>query len=368
MTLPEPRPDLRALEGYHSPQLAVDVRLNTNESPYAPPRAFVDDWTRALGAADLHRYPDRSARALREGIAASLGQPAERVFAANGSNEVLQTLLLTYGGPGRRALVFEPTYALHSHLCRITATDVVTGERDADFRISPTEAGVLVEAVRPAVVFVCSPNNPTGTVEPAATLEAVLAAVLDHGPGLLVVDEAYGEFADFSALALVADDVPLVVVRTYSKVWSLAALRLGFCVAPAPVVAELEKVVLPYHLSTATQAAGVAALAYRDEMEERVAALVSERHRLAEALARMPGLTVYPSGANFVLVKAAGDGRALWEQLVAHGVLVRDFSRWPRLDDCLRITVGTPEENDRCLAALRDSLDTLDARDHGEAR
>ena len=357
MSLPVPRPDLQALEGYHSPQLDVDVRLNTNESPFAPPGAFVDAWLDALSAAELHRYPDRAARALREGIGAHLGQPVERVFAANGSNEVLQTLLLTYGGPGRRALVFEPTYALHSHICRITGTGVLVGERDSDFRISPTEAGLLIAAERPDVVFVCSPNNPTGTVEARATLEAVLTAVLDHGPGLLVVDEAYGEFADHTALSLVADDLPLVVSRTYSKVWSLAALRLGFCIAPPAVVAELDKVVLPYHLSTATQTAGVAALAFRDEMDARVATLVSERHRLTEALRRLPGLTVYPSGANFVLVRADGDGHVLWQRLVEHGVLVRDFSRWPRLDDCLRITVGTPDENDRCIAALRESLE-----------
>jgi histidinol-phosphate aminotransferase len=363
VSLPAPRGDLAALEGYHSPQLDVDVRLNTNESPFAPPVAFVESWLAELAAVPLHRYPDRGAAALRAAIAAPVGQPPERVFAANGSNEILQTILLTYGGPGRRALVFEPTYALHAHIGRITGTGVVAGERTADFRISPTEAGMLIAAERPAVVFVCSPNNPTGTVEDRATVEALLAAVLDHGstgpgaPGLLVVDEAYGEFADFSACSLVADDLPLVVTRTYSKVWSLAALRLGFCVAPAPVVADLERVVLPYHLSATTQAAGVAALAFRDEMAERVGALVAERHRLAEALGRLPGLTVHPSGANFVLVTPAADGHAVWQRMVDRGVLVRDFSRWPRLTNCLRITVGTPEENDRCITALRESLE-----------
>jgi len=358
MSLPAPRPDLAALEGYHSPQLDVDVRLNTNESPFPPPPEFVEAWLAALAASPLHRYPDRAATALRAGIGAHLGQPAARVFAANGSNEVLQTLLLTYGGPGRSALVFEPTYALHAHICSITGTGVLTGERTSDFRISPTEARRLIAAERPAVVFVCSPNNPTGTVEPQSTLEAILAAVVDLGSGLLVVDEAYGEFADDSALDLVADDVPLVVSRTYSKVWSLASLRLGFCVAPPAIVDELDKVVLPYHLSTATQTAGVAALDFRDEMDARVHTLVAERHRLAEALRRLPGLTVYPSGANFLLVRPDGDGHALWQRLVERGVLVRDFSRWPRLDDCLRITVGTADENDRCIAALRETLES----------
>jgi histidinol-phosphate aminotransferase len=357
MSLPSPRPDLVELSGYHSPQLDVQVRLNTNESPYPPPDAFVDAWLDGLRAAPLHRYPDRGAVALRRALGARLGQPAERVFCANGSNEVLQTLLLAYGGPQRRAVVFEPTYALHTHIARLTGTDVVVGERTSDFHVSPTEAAILLAAERPTVVFLCSPNNPTGTVEPRATVEALLAAILDHGPGLLVVDEAYGEFAEWSAVELVADDVPLVVTRTYSKVWSLAALRLGFAVGPAPVVAELEKVVLPYHLSVATQVAGIEALRFDGEMRTRVSTLVDERDRLAHELGLLPSVTVLPSGANFVLVRVDGDAHMVWRRLVDRGVLVRDFSRWPRLEGCLRITIGTPEEDDLLLAALRGALE-----------
>ncbi len=368
-SLPAPRDDLVSLDGYHSPQLDVDVRLNTNESPYPPPPEFVTTWLDALAREPLNRYPDRSARRLRAGLAAHLGQTPERVLCANGSNEVLQTVLLTYGGAGRRALVFEPTYALHSHIARITGTAVVTGGRADDFSVSATEAARLVAAERPAVVFLCSPNNPTGTVERRATVEAILGAVIDHGPGLLVVDEAYGEFADWSALELVADDLPLVVARTYSKVWSLAALRLGFAVTAPRIVEQLEKVVLPYHLSTATQLAGLTALSFDASMRERVAALVAERHRLASALSRLPGLTVYPSGANFVLIRPdtdltpgpGGRGYAVWEQLVQRGVLVRDFSRLPRLEGCLRITVGTPDENDAVLAAFREALQEVAA-------
>ena len=357
MTLPTPRPDLGVLERYHSPQLDVAVRLNTNESPYPPAPAFVDAWLDVLRGIALNRYPDREARALRAALAERLGQPTARVFCANGSNEVLQTLLLAYGGPGRRALVFEPTYALHAHISRITGTAVVEGSRTEDFTVSATEAGMLVASERPAVVFLCSPNNPTGTVEPRATVEALLGAVGEHGPGLLVVDEAYGEFAGWSAQALVGDDVPLVVVRTYSKVWSMAALRLGFAVAPSAVVEQLERVVLPYHLAAPTQLAGVEALIFDAEMKARVEALVAERHRLVGALQRLPGLTVYPSGANFVLVRAESGGRALWQRLVDRGVLVRDFSHVPRLEDCLRITVGTSAEDDQLLTALRESLE-----------
>ena len=357
MTLPAPRPDLGVLERYHSPQLDVAVRLNTNESPYPPASAFVDAWLAALRGVALHRYPDREAGELRAALAGRLGQPTARVFCANGSNEVLQTLLLAYGGPGRRALVFEPTYALHAHIARITGTGVVEGSRSEDFTVSPTEATLLVASERPAVVFLCSPNNPTGTVEPQPTIEALLGAVGEHGPGLLVVDEAYGEFAGWSAEALVADDAPIVVVRTYSKVWSMAALRLGFAVAPPAIVEQLDRVVLPYHLAAPTQLAGVAALTFDTEMRARVEALVAERHRLVGALQRLPGLTVYPSGANFVLIRVDSGGHVLWQRLVDRGVLVRDFSHVPRLEDCLRITVGTPAEDDQLLAALRESLE-----------
>jgi histidinol-phosphate aminotransferase len=353
-----PRDDLRALEGYHSPQLDVAVRLNTNESPFAPPPEFVDRWVAELRDAPLNRYPDRAARDLRDALGKHLGQPTERLFCANGSNEVLQTLLLTYGGPGRRAAMFEPTYALHSHIARITGTEVVVGERRADFSVDPEVARAVIEEHAPTIVFVCSPNNPTGTVEPSATIEALLAVEGEH---LVVVDEAYGEFAPWSALELVHDDRPLVVVRTYSKVWSMAALRLGFAVAPRWVVDELEKVVLPYHLAAATQIAGRLALDLGEEMDDRVARLVRERERMAGELAATDGVTVYPSGANFLLFRPAGDGHECWQRMVERGVLVRDFSRWPRLEGCLRVTVGTPEENDAFLDALRASLPGVDS-------
>jgi histidinol-phosphate aminotransferase len=347
-----PRDDLGALDGYHSPQLDASVRLNTNESPYPPPAAFVDRWLAALRDTPLNRYPDRDARDLRAALGTHLRQPPSRLFCANGSNEVLQTLLLSYGGQGRRALVFEPTYALHSHIARVSGTGLIVGERRADFTIDPDEARRLIDEHEPTIVFACSPNNPTGTVEDPITIEALF----DATDALVVVDEAYGEFAPRSALELVRDDGRLVVVRTYSKVWSMAALRLGFAVAPPWVVEQLEQVVLPYHLPTATQIAGRVALDFDDEMHDRVARLVEERERISDALGGIDRITVFPSGANFVLFRVLGDGHELWRELVRRGVLVRDCSGWPRLAECLRVTVGTPEENDTFLTALRESV------------
>jgi histidinol-phosphate aminotransferase len=348
-----PRDDLRALEGYHSAQVAVAIRLNTNESPFPPPDAFVARWLELLAAADFNRYPDRAAHALRARLGAFLGQPAARVFAANGSNEVLQTLLLTYGGPDRRAAMFEPTYALHSHIARITGTEVVVGERGADFSIDVGAAEALLTSAQPTILFVCSPNNPTGTVDDRAQVERLATLAADHG-ALLVVDEAYGEFAPWSAIELVDEERPIVVVRTYSKVWSLAAIRLGFAVGPTWVIEELEKVALPYALSVPTLLAGEVALDFRTEMEARVASLVEERGRVFAALSELPGVQVYPSGANFLLFRVDGDAHALWEALLERGVLVRDFSSWPRVEQCLRVTVGTPAENDAFLAALQE--------------
>ncbi|MEO7556276.1 MAG: aminotransferase class I/II-fold pyridoxal phosphate-dependent enzyme, partial [Acidimicrobiales bacterium] len=286
------------------------------------------------------------------GIAALHGVDPTQVFAANGSNEVLQTLCLTYGGAGRTVAVFEPTYALHSHIARLTGTGVVVGERKDDFTLDVAELRRVISDASPALTYLCSPNNPTGLVEPVSTVRAAL----DAGPGLLVVDEAYGQFAPWSALALIDEATPLVVTRTYSKTWAMAAARLGYLVGPSWVVAELDKVVLPYHLDAVKQLAGRIALDFREEMDARVAAVVDERTRLEAALADLD-VDVWPSGANFVLIRPRGrDGRSVWQGLLDRSVLVRDCTAWPRLAGCLRITVGTPEEDDILLAALEEIL------------
>ncbi len=351
----QPRQDVALMAGYHSPQVEVAVRLNTNESPEPPPEAWRVAYAEAIETVDWHRYPDRSASELRRAIAELHGVDPAQVFVANGSNEVLQTLLLAYGGAGRTAAVWEPTYALHSHISRLTGTDVVEGERAGDLSTDLAEVRRVFAEARPSVAFLCSPNNPTGIVDGEATVRETVG-LAEAGDALLVMDEAYGQFAPWSALGMVDDDVPLVVTRTFSKTWSMAAVRLGYLVGPAAVVAELDKVVLPYHLDAAKQRAGILALDYLDEMEARVARLVEERGRLTAALADL-AVDVWPSGANFVLFRPRwADGGAVWQGLLDRSVLVRNFSAIPRLEGCLRVTVGTPDEDDAFLAALSEIL------------
>ena len=349
------RPDVALMDGYHSPQLDVRVRLNTNESPEAPPAGWTDALADAVRSIDWNRYPDREATELRTAIGGLHGVGPEQVFVANGSNEVLQTLMLTFGGPGRTAAVWEPTYALHSHIARITGTGVIEGERGADFSTDLGEVSRVIETARPEISFLCSPNNPTGVVDDEATVRETLAMV-SAVDGLLVVDEAYGQFAPWSATGLVGEDVPVVVTRTFSKTWSMAGSRLGYLVGPEWLVDELHKVVLPYHLDVAKQIAGRLALTFVDEMEDRVQLIVRERERLAAAMSSM-ALDVFPSGANFILFRPRSmTGRSVWQGLLDRSVLIRDCSSWPRLGDCLRITVGTPQENDEFLTALSEVL------------
>ena len=355
------RDDLRALEGYHSAQVDVRVRLNTNESPEPPPAAFRDAVAAEVSRVDWHRYPDRAATELRAAIADTHGVDVSQVFVANGSNEVLQTVLLAYAGPGRVVATFEPTYQMHAQIARVTGATVVEGERATDFTLDPAEVERVIAAHQPHVVFLTSPNNPTGLVEPAERVRQLL----DLAPGLVVVDEAYAQFADWTALDLVAEDRPLVVTRTFSKTWSMAGARLGYLVGPSWLVTELDKVVLPYHLDAVKQIAGRLALRYSDDMNDRVDHIVAERNRIMAAMREL-ALEVFPSGANFVLFRVppgALTGREVWQGLVDRSVLIRDCSSWPRLDNCLRVTVGTPAENTEFLDALADVLASASNQD-----
>ena len=342
------REDLRHLHAYGAPQLDVPVQLNTNENPYAPSerlRTAIADAVADI-AGTLNRYPDRDAAELRKDLAGYLGHGlgVQQVWAANGSNEVIQQLLQAFGGPGRTALGFEPSYSMHPLISQVTATVWVEGSRDAGYGLST--AAEQVRRHQPDVVFITSPNNPTGTSAPLSLIEEVY----DAASGLVVVDEAYAEFAREgtpSALTLLPGRPRLVVSRTMSKAFAAAGTRLGYLAADPAVVDALLLVRLPYHLSTVTQAVARAALAYRDEPLATVDALRQSRDDLVGWL-RAEGLTVADSDANFVLFGVFADRDAVWQRLLDLGVLIRNTG--PK--GWLRVTVGTPAENEAFKQAL----------------
>lgn len=344
------RDSLRGQSAYGAPQLNVPVQLNTNENPYPPTQALVDDVAESVraAAAQLHRYPDRDAVALRTALAEYLTShtgivmDTANVWAANGSNEILQQLLQAFGGPGRTSLGFVPSYSMHPILASGTQTDWVEANRRDDFSLDIDYAVSVIGDRNPDVVFVTSPNNPTGH----SIGEADLRRILDAANGIVIVDEAYAEFSALpSALGLIGDyPSKLVVSRTMSKAFAFAGGRLGYFAAAPAVVEAMLLVRLPYHLSVITQAAALAALRHATETLGSVARLSAERDRVMAALTDM-GYDVIPSDANFVLFGRFADSAATWQRYLDDGVLIRDVG----IAGYLRTTIGLDPENDRFL-------------------
>lgn len=330
---------------YHSPQLDVEVRLNTNESPLPPPKGFLRDVADRVTRSSLNRYPDRNALELRSRLGGLHGVGADSVFVGNGSNEVLQAIFLAYGGPGRLAWIAAPTYGMYAQIAATTRTEVVPGRR--------SEAGTIDSALVDQgsdLVVVCDPNNPTGMVEPAE-LRSFPASRPEQ---LFVVDRAYHDF-DLRQIPE-WEGANVALVRTFSKALSLAGLRLGYLVADPAIVETLYAIYLPYHLSALTQMVALAALDCYGELTTMVQTIIGERDAMGGQLNAL-GLTPYPSATNFILVGMGPyDAHVVWEQLVARSVLVRDASQWPGVENALRVTIGTPEENARFLTALEEVL------------
>ncbi len=346
------RDELRGETPYGAPQLDVSVRLNTNENPFAPSPEVAGSIAGRVAevVTGLNRYPDRDAQRLREALAAyaseRTGAPlsASDVWPANGSNEVLQQILQAFGGPGRTAIGFEPSYSMHRLICRGTATLYVACGRQGNFALTPESVAHAVRQEAADVVFVCTPNNPTGT---AVGLE-VIEAAYNATSGVVIVDEAYAEFSGLpSAVTLLPGRERLVVVRTLSKALELAGARIGYAVANPSVIDALQLVRLPYHLSTVTQAVGLAALEHTTELLKWVDELKRQRDRIASTLVEL-GYVVLPSEANFVFFGGLGDQTRLWNALVESSVLIRDVG----VPGHLRVTAGTAEETDAFLAAI----------------
>jgi len=349
------RDNLRGKSPYGAPQLTVPVQLNTNENPHPPSTALIDDVAESVraAAADLHRYPDRDAVALRADLAAYLtrqtGVPvdAANVWAANGSNEILQQLLQAFGGPGRSALGFVPSYSMHPIISEGIDTEWIEAKRCGDFSLDIDYAVAQIAERRPDVVFVTSPNNPTGHSIPIDELERIL----DAAPGIVVVDEAYGEFSAAPSAITLIDRFPtkLVVTRTMSKAFAFAGGRLGYLAASPAVIDAILLVRLPYHLSVVTQAAARAALRHADETLGSVAELAAQRDRVAAALTAQ-GFAVIPSDANFILFGRFTDAARAWQHYLDAGVLIRDVG----IPGYLRATVGLAAENDEFLRVSAD--------------
>jgi histidinol-phosphate aminotransferase len=356
MTVPL-REELRGIEPYGAPQLDVPVQLNVNENPYAPSEAVVADVAAAVADATrtLNRYPDREFTALREDLAAYLGHgvtPAQ-VWAANGSNEVMLQILQAFGGPGRTAVSFAPTYSMYPEYARDTMTRWVVGHREEDFSLDLDHAARVIATERPSVVLLPSPNNPTGTALPPEAVTAVCAAAADVG-GVVVIDEAYGEFRRTgtpSALEVLPDTPNLVVSRTMSKAFALAGARLGYLAASEEICDAIRVVRLPYHLSAITQAVARVALRHADELLARVDDLRAERDAAVTWL-RGEGLDVAESDANYVLFGRFADRHSVWQGLLDRGVLIRETGP----DGWLRVSIGTADEMAAFRQALREVL------------
>ncbi len=346
---PEPRPGLRDVAPYDSPQLDVVAKLNTNESPHSLPVAFFDELAQAVRELPLHRYPDGGMMELRRELGRATGHDPDGIWVANGSNEVLTQLLLAYGGPDRRALTFQPTYLLHSRLAWLTNTQMVSIDLQPPWELRSEHVERALEA-KADVVFVCSPNNPTGNAQPVARIEDLAAG---RPSALVLVDEAYGEFGGNSALPLVATHPNVVVVRTFSKAFALAGARIGYVLAAPPVVEILQRVRLPYHVSQLTQTAGLVALRHRTEAMRILEGIRAQRDRIVLELGAM-GVPVHPSDANFVLFEPPGRTVEIWQGLLDRGVLVRDMSSV--VPNALRVTAGSRSEVDLFLAALKEVL------------
>ena len=295
----EGRTDLADLKPYRAPQLDAAVKLNTNESPYPPPESFTKELQDRVAGLALNRYPVRDFLEVREALAADLGTLTDRVWLANGSNEIILQLLLAYGGAERKVMTFEPTYEMHGHITRVTGTRHLRARRNPNYSMDLDASIDAIQTYRPDIVFLCSPNNPTGNSNPAEDI----IAICERTPALIILDEAYVEFSGRSHLRLVEEFENLVICRTFSKAWRLAGIRVGYLVAQPAIHEEVQKVRLPYHLSSLTQAAALSALNHSAEIKGTIETLMYERDRVYRELSTMRGINAFPSDANFILFR-----------------------------------------------------------------
>lgn len=358
------RPELRGEEPYGAPQIPARALLNVNENPYPPSAELIADLSQAVAeaAGTLNRYPNREFPQLRGELATYLAEESgvsldwRQIWAANGSNEVMSHILAAFAGPGRKVAAFTPSYSMYPEYARNAHAKWIEGPREEDFTVDVQKVKDLLEAENPAVLFLASPNNPTGTALPIADIKEICVAARGKGPEgadcIVVIDEAYAEFRRegvASALELLADNRNLIVSRTMSKAFGAAGLRLGYCAASVEVIDKLRIVRLPYHLSGLTQAAALTALKHRGELRQQVAQMRHHRDELAQEL-QTRGFAVAPSDANFLMFGTFDDRDKVWQGLLDLGVLIRQVG--PK--GWLRVSIGTEEENRMFSRALKE--------------
>ncbi len=346
------RPEVRALSAYHVPDAGDRVKLDAMENPYPWPGELMDAWRQTLDGIRINRYPDPEARRLKAGLRKTMGIPgATSALLGTGADELIQLVLTAVSQTGRTVLAPEPTFVMYRLLTQVLGLAFVgIPLRGDDFSLDAPAMQAAIERFQPAVVFLAYPNNPTGNLFAPDEVRAILRA----SPGIVVVDEAYTPFADASFLDALAEFSNLLVMRTVSKM-GLAGLRLGWLAGAPAWMDELNKLRLPYNINLLTQVSAEFALAHRDVLDGQTARIRADREALFTELSSLGGISVWPSHANFLLFRTA-QGRATetFNDLKRKGVLVKNLhASHPMLEDCLRVTVGTPEENQAFLAALR---------------
>ena len=347
------KPEVRELRAYSLSPHQASVKINQNENPWDLPESVKEETLRRLERRKWSRYPDFIAASLQECLASFASWKAEGVIAGNGSNELIQALLMVTMAAGKRVLISEPTFALYRQVTTVLGGEVLSIPLTCAFEFDVSVLLTAVQEFSPEVVILCSPNNPTGSLMEDTALRKLLAAA----PGLVVIDEAYHEFAERSAVPLLNEFSNLVVLRTFSKAMGLAAMRIGYLLAAPQLVTEIRKAVLPYNLNVFSQtAAQVAVEMYDSELLPVVKRIIAERERLFTSLNTIVGLRPVSSRANFMIVRTALEPRKLFDELIARDILVRDVSSYPMLKDYFRFNVGTPEENDRLISALKEIM------------
>lgn len=344
------KPAVRALRAYSLSPHRASVKLNQNENPWDAPAWIKDEVLRRFSAREWSRYPDFIPVTLHERLAAFAGWKPDGVIAGNGSNELIQAVLMVTVEPRKRVLISEPTFALYRQVATVLGGEVES------VLLTPAlqyDTALLLQTVKerqPDVIIICSPNNPTGCLMPHEDLRALLQAAR----GVVVIDEAYHEFSQQTAVPLLDEHPNLIVLRTFSKAMAFAALRIGYLLAAPELVREIRKAVLPYNLNAFSQiAAEVAVEKYKTDILPLVHEIIAERERLSDELSRIGGFCPVPSKANFMVVRSGRDPKGIFSDLLAHDILIRDVSSYPMLSEFFRVSVGTPEENERLLNALR---------------